>query len=888
MGAAAGDHTCRVTATLSRFPAAGWARFFAAALAPALLLALFIAGDSVLLPPETRWEPSRAGARPPGHCSSVPAPGHECRFWATIGIAGADSLMEEHLVSGSHSLMSLGDSNPNGWGLAYFSPALQNAGWQGPALVRGGPAANHEHDPRFPAAVAQMLALDPTCAIAHVRRSSGAHTGVPDPHPLWRDGVALAHNGRFTVTDVVNLLEFEDPGYLESHPPDYSDPYLDSELMLLYILKLREAGAGRGDARAAQPAAHGRPGSHALADAVNQAILRIYDAGAIINAADCVVTDGDTLIGVRFDVEDEELFKLRYRALSSGWVIASEPLGTDTTGWEAFPPKSLGVFTPAGPPEFVTIFPPSAPYLVVDSLGIDDDALGDSRGNGDGDVDAGETIELIITLLNQGYEAALNTRATLTTEDPLCEILDAEELYGDIPAGGTAPCQEDFDLVIDPTCPDGYLVPLTLTVGCEGPFVWERAFDLGIHASAIDVEHYLIDDLGTGNGNGRVEPGETFRISTTLVNRGTEQAAHLLLSLEIPHPYVSVTQGQAALDTLSIGGLGTPAPPFEASLGPGAPAQDVLFGRLEIRGDWGLQAEADFLVPVGGFHDDVESGQGGWTSYPIDPEFDNQWHRSSGRNYTPGGAWSWKFGGAGTGNYANSAAGALESEPVPLRAYTYLRVRHWMEAEASQTYPGYCYDGGFVELLAEGGAWQQIFPVGGYPLKIRNASGEGPFPANTEVYSGNIEWEEALFEIRGHSGEGRFRFVFGSDGGTTREGWYIDEVECFGADTLWWSAVDEAKPLILHPALGPSRPNPGPPGLRIQFDVPGQGPVDLEIFDIAGRRVRTLVADTLPAGRHDIRWDGRDAGGRPVNAGTYFYRLRCGGACATHRLVLVR
>jgi predicted glutamine amidotransferase len=864
MGSLAGQRASQRDQMRGRLTAARWMHSTGCALALALVLLLLLMSDS-----------------PP------PAPDHECRFWSMIGVSAADSLFDDQLVGGTHSLKTLGDDNPNGWGLAYFSPPLQSAGWEGPALVRGGPPANHAYDSRYDDAVARMLALDPTCAIVHLRYSSGAHTGVPDPQPFWRDGLALAHNGRFTVTDVVALLEADDPDYLDTHPPDYTNAYIDTELMLLYILKLREVGVDLGRPATADEADGGRSRSHALPDVISRAILRIYDTGAIVNAANCVVTTGDTLIGVRFDLNDAELFKLRYRAVGAGWVIASQPVGTDTTGWEAIPPKSMGIFTASGPPEFVTIYPPPDPSLVIDSLRIDDDNVGESHGNGDGDCDAGERIELVITLLNEGYETAVNSHATLTTADTLCQVLDAEELYGDIPGGGTLPCQEDFDICIDPACPDGHHVSLTLTVECDGPYVWERSFDLEIHAPVIAVEHYVIDDVGTGNGNGRIEPGEHFRITTTLVNRGPEPAGDLVITLGIPHPQVSILQARATLDTLPTGGVATPAPPFEVALGSGCPAWDVLYGRLTIQGKRELNTAADLLMPVGGFYDDVEAGQGGWTTYVIDPEFVNQWHRSSARNYTPGGGWSWKFGSTGTGHYANSAAGALESGPVPLHAHSYLRFRHWMEAEASVNYPGYCYDGGFVELSTDGTTWQQIFPVGGYPLLIRNVAGAGPFPPNMGAYSGNIVWEEALFEIHDYSGTGRFRFVFGTDGGTTREGWYIDNVEFFGGETLW-AGSDDPTPLILHPALGPSRPNPGPPGMRIQFDVPARGAVGLDIYDVAGRRVRTLVAGTLPAGRHDVTWDGRDQGDRPVAAGTYFYRLSCAGVSATHRLVLVR
>lgn len=869
--------------------------------AAAVVLAL-LSSDSPSAPPAKDSSPPRADLnraawateyQPRDTNSETASIGdHQCRLWAVIGGASCDSLLNDQLVTGTHSLMLLGEANPDGWGLTYFSPVLQSVGWEGPAIVRGGPAANNAYDQRFISAVAKMLTLDPTCALAHIRRSSGTHTGVPDPHPFWRDGLALAHNGLISATDLTTLLESDDPDFLDTHPADYRSPYIDSELLLLYLLKLRQSGVEPGVLPRSDElggrASSEQSRSRALPDVINRAIFNLHDDGAIQTAANIAVTNGDTLIGVRFDSGDTENYKLRYRELPDGWVLASEPLGSDTTGWSEFPPKSLGIFTRTAPPQFVTIFPPPDPYLVIDSVIVDDDQIGDSYGNGDGDCDAAERIELIITLHNQGYEPATNVRATLTTTDTLCQILDAEEIYGDIAVDSTLACQEDFDIYINASCPDEHVVPLTLNIECDGPRVWQRTYDLTINAPRIDVDHYVIDDLTTGNGNGRIEPGESFRLSTALVNRGADVATNLQIALEIINPHATIDQGLAQLDTLPSGGIAFPSPPFEVAVGSDCPAWDVLYGHLSIQGDGQLDTATDFMMPVGGFYDDIESGSGNWATYLVHSGYTNQWHRSDARNYTSGGSWSWKFGGSGTNHYSNLAAGALESEAVPLHAYSYLRFRYWAEAETSVTYPGYCYDGGMVELMAGDSAWQQIFPVGGYPYQIRNVDGTSPLLPHTGVYSGSVDWKEALFEITGYSGDGKFRFVFGSDDGNTREGWYIDNVEFFGADTLWPADAGGGMPLILHPSLGQSRPNPGTPGMRIQFAVPKTGPVGIEIYDITGRLVRTLVSGSLPAGRHDIQWDGLDRGGREAAAGTYLYRFSCDGFTTTRRLVLLR
>jgi hypothetical protein len=62
----------------------------------------------------------------------------------------------------------------------------------------------------------------------------------------------------------------------------------------------------------------------------------------------------------------------------------------------------------------------------------------------------------------------------------------------------------------------------------------------------------------------------------------------------------------------------------------------------------------------------------------------------------------------------------------------------------------------------------------------------------------------------------------------------------------------------------------------------------LVIYDLAGRRVRNLLAEPLDAARYEIAWDGRDGAGRQVAAGIYFYQVRSGGNEFTGRMALVK
>ena len=185
-----------------------------------------------------------------------------------------------------------------------------------------------------------------------------------------------------------------------------------------------------------------------------------------------------------------------------------------------------------------------------------------------------------------------------------------------------------------------------------------------------------------------------------------------------------------------------------------------------------------------------------------------------------------------------------------------------------------------------GGDWTKIFPVDGYTHRIRAGGEPGPWPPETEVYSGSIDWAPAVFELSGYSGEARFRFRFGSDGGVTREGWYVDEIEFFGFGDL--SGVDEETPLVLHPAVGQNQPNPFGPETAIHYHLARPGTVQLKIYDAAGRLVRTLVSGRLEAGAHWATWDGRSDRGHEVESGVYLYRFEVEGTSAIRKMILTR
>jgi hypothetical protein len=85
--------------------------------------------------------------------------------------------------------------------------------------------------------------------------------------------------------------------------------------------------------------------------------------------------------------------------------------------------------------------------------------------------------------------------------------------------------------------------------------------------------------------------------------------------------------------------------------------------------------------------------------------------------------------------------------------------------------------------------------------------------------------------------------------------------------------------------LAPPSPNPFRGRASFRFGLARTGAVQLELYDVSGRRVRSLASGTLAAGEHFSAWDGRDQGGNAVKPGVYFARLTTPSRTFTTRLV---
>jgi tetratricopeptide (TPR) repeat protein len=83
-------------------------------------------------------------------------------------------------------------------------------------------------------------------------------------------------------------------------------------------------------------------------------------------------------------------------------------------------------------------------------------------------------------------------------------------------------------------------------------------------------------------------------------------------------------------------------------------------------------------------------------------------------------------------------------------------------------------------------------------------------------------------------------------------------------------------------------PNPGNPSTAVSYNIPQTGKVRIQVFDVLGRLVKTLVDKNQEAGKYTIIWDGRDDRGIASASGVYFSKMQFNGRTLTTKMTLVR
>ena len=576
----------------------------------------------------------------------------------------------------------------------------------------------------------------------------------------------------------------------------------------------------------------------------------------------------------------------------------------------------------------------TAPAQYVDYVStiLNDDNIPPSQGNGDGQLNPGETVELTLRLKNWGTQTAPGVTAVLTPADPYGTVTAGTVGFGDIPAGVTLSSGYPFVLSAAPGTPNGRALGFSLDI-TSGSNHWHSLLTLPVTSAEFRYrEHHWLN----GGPNGVCDPGETVQLTIALDNIGGLDAVGTTASLVSLSQFVDVPVYQGTYSTIPAGGHGENVfRPFTVHASPDCMNGYVAHMRLIVEFSGGMRDTAMVNLPIG-------------VRQAVDPTGPDAYgylaYDDTDVAYPEHPAISWveldpADGGTGTeivlGDYGDGQDKTRTVDmPFPFTYYgqTYTNVsvcsNGWMAM--GQTYltdyrnwtiPDVAGPSGVIAVF-----WDDLYqPSGAKAWQKYDAANHRwivEWSRFVGLDTGYTDTFEAIFYDPAYhpteTGDGMIEFQYaetgnfdGTDGNATvgiekpdnEDGllytYFLDFTP--GSTELGGSArairfVPKREDLTGAPeaaaplrfALLPSTRNPIRPGESIRFSLDRTGPARLAVYDVQGKEVRTLVDGRVEAGIHSVRWDGRDTNGAEVPSGIYFYKLGSGVRTAAGKVTLLR
>jgi C1A family cysteine protease len=409
----------------------------------------------------------------------------------------------------------------------------------------------------------------------------------------------------------------------------------------------------------------------------------------------------------------------------------------------------------------------------------------------------------------------------------------------------------------------------TCSIGAGGRLLQYAPFPV---ARVAYASHSVLD-----GGNGTLDPGEAAQLSVSVTNFGTGTATGVTGVLRSLTSGVTVIDSTASFANLSTWATGASvAPHFTVQADPGLAAGTLASFELVMRSDQATDVSTftAFISPVTVIYsNDFETSTTGWTHGATTGSDDWRWGAPRGLT----NHWDCKQAASGSkvfgndlnesgtgwdGLYQNSATDWLQSPVINCGGQigVHLLFKRWLTVEQG------IYDDARV-LVNGTQVWHN--PDAGDLLD--------------QVWT-PVDYD--ISTIANNNPSVQVKFDLAADPGLRFGGWNIDDVKVIATNASS-QAVEEhhAAPQFLAVS---SFPNPFRPLTCLQLAIPATtDDARVEIFDAAGRLVRTLWQGALDRGVHRFTWTGTDESGRPVGTGTFYCRARAAGETSVTRIVRI-
>ncbi|HPS38772.1 MAG TPA: C25 family cysteine peptidase [Candidatus Cloacimonadota bacterium] len=586
----------------------------------------------------------------------------------------------------------------------------------------------------------------------------------------------------------------------------------------------------------------------------------------------------------------------------------------------------------------ISVIPNSGPYVTVNAVTVND-------GN-DNIAQAGETVGLDLTFNNVGVLNATGLTASVATTSPYASFSQTSVPIADVPANGTLTVSNLFTMVIAPLTPDQTNVDLAITV-TDGTNVWNSNRTVVVAAPNVLFGSVTMAD---GNGNGFNESGETVTITANISNTGHVASQAGTLALQMGFANATLTETNFVVP--AIPATGNAPVTFMLILGSNIPDGTIipiglaytagstmlnysLMLSVGITGDgfetnsftsfpWQNTSSIPWTIAsgTGVAHSGTYAAKSGTISHNGSTALQVTMNVGVAGNITfwrkvssESGYDFLKFHIDGTemGSWSGTQDWTQITVPVSAGSRTF----KWTYSKDTSVSSG--SDCAWIDDI--------VFPSSGVgAAAILYVPTEAiiftDVPLNTTVSSdfavrnlGNINMSGMISVPAG--------FNLSSDGInlspnytyslTANASQVFTLSYAVGAtpvnieDSITISSNDPTNPAIqisvtlntavdaddptgvpLVTKLDGNYPNPFNPETAISYSIKEAGPVRINIYNLKGQLVKTLVNTDQPAGNHRVVWNGSDNNGRGVASGIYLYRMETQSYNKTLKMMLMK
>ncbi len=559
------------------------------------------------------------------------------------------------------------------------------------------------------------------------------------------------------------------------------------------------------------------------------------------------------------------------------------------------------------------------PYVVFDSYQVND-----VTGNNNGLPDYNESISLHFTLNNLGNQPTTDVTAVISTDDTYVTLTNDTAVFGDFGINQLITVDDAFSLNIDELIPDQHIVNFTLEVTGTSDETWTSSFQLVLNAPEFLAENVIVIDTN-GNNNGILDPGETANFIIPTQNIGHADSPEALAALIIDHDLITVNDPAYNLGV--INNQSSTNAIFSVTADPTLEIGAVIEMTFAVFAGV-YYYEESFHHQVGLIAENFESGD--FSAFPWEFSGSEDWQISDGAYE---GAYCAKSGSIGHNAYTGiqleidvAMDGELSFWRTVSSEANYDFLRFYINGVLQDEWSGdvtweqeiynlsagthllewkYVKDqyvtGGTdnaridyivfpplgiifppmininptlinVEMMAND-TWQEILEIsniGGeilnYSISNVNAADWLSFtPDNGNLATGETDEIILTFNSTGLTGGTYYSALMIDDG---VEGQHLVPI------TLNITETNSGNNLIpLATELYGNHPNPFNPTTEISYGLNQDSKVVLNIYNIKGQKVRTLINEQQEAGYHKVHWNGLDEAEKQATSGVYFYEF---------------